>query len=190
LIKLFGDYAKKLFLHLANSFDMNYSWSDNRTEFYQGKGSDGLENRILSFEELIAPLSHKKVMVVVECLSIDGCEQPEIMSELMDVLKLGFGSGYDDWEDFLDYGFVVIEGAPTAENISEACLLIDLLRQQKYQSLIQADFFVDGFLRASSWAENADEGLVAEVKQKQIKSVVIRFPVEKTKQRSDTEAKN
>lgn len=140
-----------------------------------------MEHRILSFEEMIAPLSHKKVMMVVECLNIEGCEQPEIMNDLREALNLGFGSGYDDWEDFLDYGFIVIEGAPTSENISEASQLMDLMRQERYQPLIQADLFVDGFLRASSWSGDSDQWPVAEEKSKPMKSVVIRFPVEKTK---------
>jgi len=81
----------------------------------------------------------------------------------------------------------VIEGAPNTGNITEAGLLIDLLRQTKFQPLIQADLFVDGFLRASSWTGDSDPWSAAEDKVKLTKSVVIRFPVEKTKKRNDTE---
>jgi len=90
-------------------------------------------------------------MVVVECLNIEGCEQPEIMAELAELLNLGFGTGDDDWEDFLDYGFVLIEGDNKQEFVLEATSLIDYLRKEKFQAMIQADLFVDGFLMASSW---------------------------------------
>ena len=148
-----------------------------------------MEHRILAFEELIAPLSHKKVMLVVECLSIDGCENPEIMNELMELMNLGFGSGYDEWEDFLDFGFVVIEGAPTSENVAEASSLIEYLRHEKFQPLIQADLFVDGALLSSSWTGMPESGPVFEPVAKPVKSVVIRFPLEKIGRRSEPEMK-
>ena len=78
-----------------------------------------MEHRILAFEELIAPLSYKKVMLVVECLSIEGCESPDIMSELTEVMNLGFGSEYDEWEDFLDFGFVLLCSTGAEDNKSE-----------------------------------------------------------------------
>lgn len=148
-----------------------------------------MEHRILAFEELIAPLSHKKVMLVVECLSIDGCENPDIMNELMEVMNLGFGSEYDEWEDFLDFGFVVIEGAPTSENIAEASSLIEYLRHEKFQPLIQADLFVDGVLLSSSWTGMPESGPVFEPISKPVKSVVIRFPLERVGRRSEPETK-
>ena len=144
-----------------------------------------MQHRILAFEELIAPLSHKKVMLVVECLSIDGCESPDIMNELMEVMNLGFSSEYDEWEDFLDYGFVVIEGAPTTENVAEASLLIDYLRNEKFQPLIQADLFVDGVLLSSSWTGNPTSEPTMDPIFKPVKSVVIRFPLERLGRRSD-----
>jgi hypothetical protein len=139
----------------------------------------------LAFEELIAPLSHKKVMLVVECLSIDGCESPDIMHELMEVMNLGFNAEYDEWEDFLDYGFVVIEGAPTSENVAEASLLIDYLRNEKFQPLIQADLFVDGVLLSSSWTGSSTSEPIMEPIVKPVKSVVIRFPLERLGRRRD-----
>ena len=151
-----------------------------------------MEHRILAFEELIAPLSYKKVMFVVECLSIEGCESPDIMSELTEVMNLGFGSEYDEWEDFLDFGFVVIEGAPTAENIAEASLLVDYLRHERFQPLIQADLFVDGVLLGSSWSGNQSAESVNQPVPKQVKpvkSVLIRFPLERVARHSETDSK-
>lgn len=151
-----------------------------------------MEHRILAFEELIAPLSYKKVMLVVECLSIEGCESPDIMSELTEVMNLGFGSEYDEWEDFLDFGFVVIEGAPTAENIAEASLLVDYLRHERFQPLIQADLFVDGVLLGSSWSGNQSAESVNQPVPKQVKpvkSVLIRFPLERVARHSETDGK-
>jgi len=149
-----------------------------------------LKHRIISFEELIAPLSKGKAMVVVECLNIEGCENPDIMNEVSEILNLGFGTGYDDWEDFLDYGFVVVEGECKPENITEATLLIDYLRNEKFQALIQADLFVDGILHASSWTGDPEVWNIAEPLQKPAKSVVIRFPVEKVNRRKDTDINN
>lgn len=126
-------------------------------------------------------------MLVVECLSIDGCENPDIMNELMEVMNLGFGSEYDEWEDFLDFGFVVIEGAPTSENIAEASSLIEYLRHEKFQPLIQADLFVDGVLLSSSWTGMPEGGAVFEPVSKPVKSVVIRFPLERVGRRSEPE---
>ena len=151
-----------------------------------------MEHRILAFEELIAPLSYKKVMLVVECLSLEGCESPDIMSELTEVMNLGFGSEYDEWEDFLDFGFVVIEGAPTAENIAEASLLVDYLRHERFQPLIQADLFVDGVLLGSSWSGNQSAESVNQPVPKQVKpvkSVLIRFPLERVARHSETDSK-
>ena len=151
-----------------------------------------MEHRILAFEELIAPLSYKKVMLVVECLSIQGCESPDIMSELSEVMNLGFGSEYDEWEDFLDFGFVVIEGAPTAENIAEASLLVDYLRHERFQPLIQADLFVDGVLLGSSWSGNQSAESVNQPVPKQVKpvkSVLIRFPLERVARHSEIDSK-
>ena len=128
-------------------------------------------------------------MLVVECLSIDGCENPEIMNELMELMNLGFGSGYDEWEDFLDFGFVVIEGAPTSENVAEASSLIEYLRHEKFQPLIQADLFVDGVLLSSSWTGMPESGSVVEPVAKPVKSVVIRFPLEKVGRRSEPKMK-
>jgi len=124
-------------------------------------------------------------MLVIECLSIDGCESPDIMNELMEVMNLGFSSEYDEWEDFLDYGFVVIEGAPTSENVAEASLLIDYLRNEKFQPLIQADLFVDGVLLSSSWTGSPTNEPAMEAIVKPVKSVVIRFPLERLGRRSD-----
>ena len=151
-----------------------------------------MQHRILAFEELIAPLSYKKVMLVVECLSIDGCENPEIMNELTEVMNLGFGADYDEWDDFLDFGFVVIEGAPTAENIAEASLLVDYLRHEKFQPLIQADLFVDGVQLSSSWNGNPAAEMVGQASAqpvKPVKSVLIRFPLERVARRNETDNK-
>lgn len=149
-----------------------------------------MKHRIMSFEELIAPLSQGKVMVVVECLNIEGCEQPQVMEELSELMNLGFGNGYDDWEDFLDYGFVVIEGDNNQEFLTEATVLIDYLRNEKFQTVIQADLFVDGILLDSSWTGDPEVGSAMNNAPKQTKSVVIRFPVEKIKRRKDTDIKN
>jgi len=148
-----------------------------------------LKHRIVTFEELIAPLSKDKAMVVVECLSIEGCEQPDIMQELSEIMNLGFGDGYDDWEDFLDYGFVLIEGESKPEFVTEVTLLIDYLRKEKFQAVIQADLFVDGILQASSWTGDPEMWSITDNSSKPTKSVVIRFPVEKTNRRNDKDAK-
>jgi hypothetical protein len=149
-----------------------------------------LKHRIVSFEELIAPLSQGKVMLVVECLSIEGCEQPGIMDDLSRILNLGVGAEYDDWEDFLDFGFVVKEGENKLEDLTEATLLIEYLSNEKFQSVIQADLFVDGILHASSWTGNTEAWGMTDNIPKSAKSVVIRFPVEKIKRRKDTDFKN
>lgn len=148
-----------------------------------------MKHRITTFEELIAPLSRGKVMVVVECLNIEGCEQPEIMNELSELMNLGFGAGYDDWEDFLDYGFVVLEGESKPELVTEGTLLIDYLRNDVFQGLIQADLFVDGVLQASSWTGGPEVWNMAD-SPKPDKSVVIRFPVEKINRRKDKDFEN
>ena len=149
-----------------------------------------MKHRIVSFEELIAPLSLGKVMLVVECLNIEGCEEPSVMEDLTKVMNLGFGAGYDDWEDFLDYGFVVIEGENKQEFVTEAMLLIDYLRNKKYQAVLQADLFVDGVLLASSWTGDPEVWNIVNEVPKATKSVVIRFPLEKIKRRIDPGHKN
>ena len=114
------------------------------------------------------------------------------MSELTEVMNLGFGSEYDEWEDFLDFGFVVIEGAPTAENIAEASLLVDYLRHERFQPLIQADLFVDGVLLGSSWSGNQSAESVNQPVPKQVKpvkSVLIRFPLERVARHSEIDSK-
>lgn len=146
-----------------------------------------MKQRIVTFEELIAPLSNGKVMVVVECLSIDGCEQPDIMGEVSAILNLRFSNDYDDWEDFLDCGFVVMEGDCKPEFITEASLLIDYLRNEKFQAVIQADLFVDGVHQDSSWSGEPEAWNKQDAVSKPAKSVVIRFPVEKTKRHKDSE---
>ena len=144
-----------------------------------------MQHAIVSFEELIAPLSRGKVLVLVECLSIEGCEQPQIMKELSELLGLGFGCGFDDWDDFLDYGFLVIEGELKPENEKEASLLIDYLRKEKFRELIQADLFIDGELQDSSWNGEPELWDIVAEKAKMDKSVVIRFPIEKINRRKD-----
>ena len=147
-----------------------------------------MKHRIISFEELVAPLSQAKVMVVVECLNFEACDNPEIMAELSEILNLEFGPDYDEWEDFLDFGFVIVESEPTEENKTEAALLIDYLRNEKFREAIQADFFVDGILMDSSWNGDQEIWNVNADRPKPIKSVVIRFPVEKTNRRKDNGA--
>ena len=134
---------------------------------------------------MIAPLSKGKLMVVVECLNIEGCDQPEIMAELSEVLNLGYGDDYDDWEDFLDFGFVVLEEENQPDSVAEANLLIDYLRNDKFQSLIQADLFIDGMLTASSWTGDPELWNTEEAADKQKKSVVIRFPLERINRRKE-----
>ena len=153
------------------------------------KGVNSLKHQILTFEELIAPLSRGKVMVVVECLNIEGCEQPEIRGELAELLNLSFGTGYDDWEEFLDYGFVLIEGENKQEFVTEATLLIDYLRNDKFQAMIQADLFVDGFLTASSWTGEPEVWNIGSTAPKPAKSVVLRFPVERINRNKDKDSK-
>ena len=148
-----------------------------------------MEHRIVSFEELIAPLSRRKVMVVVECLNIEGCDQPDIMDELTEIMHLEFGATYDDWEDFLDYGFVVFEGENIPEFVAEANAMINRLRHEKFQAVIQSDLFVDGLLLASSWtgeSEISDSAALG----KPVKSVVIQFPVEKINRRKEPKIEN
>ena len=146
-----------------------------------------MEHRIVTFEELISPLSKGKVMVVVECLSIEGCEHPDIMNELSEVMNLGFGSGFDDWEDLLDYGFVVLEGECKPEIVTEATLLIDYFRNEKFLAIIQADLFVDGTIQASSWTGDPEIWNITEETPKHTKSVLIRFPIEKIKRSKNTD---
>jgi len=149
-----------------------------------------LKHHIITFEELVAPLSHGKIMVVVECLSIEECDQPETMTELSEILNFNCDAECDDWEDFLDYGFVVIESENAPEHLAEASLLIDFLRNEKYQNMIQADLFVDGILQASSWTGVTDVWKISPEIKKPAKSVVLRFPVERTNRHKDTDAKN
>jgi len=148
-----------------------------------------LKHAVVSFEELIAPLSQGKVLVLVECLSIEGCEQPDVMNELSELLNLGFGSGFDDWEDFLDYGFLVTEGEFQEDNLAEAALLVDYLRNDKFRDVVQADLFVDGTWQDSSWSGEPAVWDVSAEKPKVGKAVVIRFPVEKINRHKDTENK-
>ncbi|NMC32872.1 MAG: hypothetical protein GYA36_10530 [Veillonellaceae bacterium] len=144
-----------------------------------------MKHRILSFEELIAPLSKGKLMLVVECLNIEGCDQPEIMAELSEVLSLGYGEDFDDWEDFLDFGFVVVEEENRPDYVAEAHLLIDYLKNEKFQPLIQADLFIDGILTASSWNGEPEVWNIAESVEKPKNSVIIRFPLERISRRQE-----
>lgn len=144
-----------------------------------------MKHRIVSFEELVAPLSQGKVMVAVECLSFEACDNPEIMADLTEILNLEFGPDYDEWEDFLDFGFVVAESDLSTENRAKATLIIDFLRNEKFREAIQADLFIDGVLLDSSWNGDLKDWNSATDAPKPVKSVVIRFPVEKTNRRKD-----
>ena len=146
---------------------------------------DGLKHRIVAFEELVAPLSQGKVMLVVECLSFESCDKPELRAELSKLLNLESGTDYDEWEEFLDYGFVVVESELTAENRKAAILLLDYLKDEKFINGIQADLFVEGEFLDSSWNGKPEICKASEIKQKPLKSVVIRFPVEKTNRCKD-----
>jgi hypothetical protein len=137
---------------------------------------------------MVAPLSAGKALIIVECLNLEGCERPDIMEPLSEVLDLRYGPGYDEWDDFLDYGFLLIEGEMNDANLAESNLLIDYLRNEKFRELIQADLFIDGVHVASSWEGNPD--LWAEAPRKNEKAVVLRFPVEKIKRRQDPTEKN
>jgi hypothetical protein len=148
-----------------------------------------LKHRIIDFVELIAPLSVGKIMVVMECLNVEECDHLEIMSELSEIMDLKVDDEYDEWEDFLEYGFVVKEGEPKPEVIAEALILIEYFRKERFQSLIQADLFVDGICQASSWNGEDCECKMPDKMLKQTKSVLIRFPVEKTRQNTDVETK-
>lgn len=156
------------------------------------KGAETILNRtIISFEDLVAPLSKGKVLLLIECLSIDGCEQPDIMNDLSELLNLQFGPGFDEWDDFLGFGFFVLEGEIKPEHESEATLIIDYLRHEKFRDVIQADLFVDGVLQDSSWNGEPELWDIAPDKPepKAEKSVVIRFPIEKVNRHKDPKAK-
>lgn len=154
------------------------------------KGDIAILNRaIVSFEDLIAPLSKGKTLLLIECLSIEGCEQPDIMSDLSELLDLGFGPDFDDWDDFLNLGFFVMEGEIKPENENEAALMIDYLRNEKFRDIVQADLFIDGVLMQSSWDGAPVLWDISEPKPKRDKSVVIRFPIEKINRRKEPEHK-
>ena len=144
-----------------------------------------MNRAIVSFEDLIAPLSKGKVMLLIECLSIEDCEQPDIMADLAELLDLGFGPGFDDWEDFLSFGFLVVEDEIKPENETEATLVIDYLRNEKFRDIIQADLFIDGVLQDSSWNGEPELWDIVEKKPKGDKSVIIRFPIEKINRHKD-----
>jgi hypothetical protein len=150
------------------------------------KGALKILNRaIVSFEDLIAPLSKGKVLLLIECLNVEECEQPELMTDLSELLDLGFGPGFDDWDDFLGFGFLVMEGEIKPENETEAALVLDYLRNEKFRDVIQADLFVDGALQDSSWNGEPELWDMATQKPKDGKSVVIRFPIEKINRHKD-----
>lgn len=149
-----------------------------------------LRKSILSFEDLIAPMSKGKVLLLIECLSIEECEEPDIMTDLSELLDLGFGPGFDDWDDFLNFGFLLMEGVIQSEDEAEATLIIDYLRNEKFRDIIQADLFVDGVLKDSSWSGEPELwDIGAEKPRENSKSVVIRFPIEKINRRKDPGSK-
>ena len=144
-----------------------------------------MKHRIVAFEDLIAPLSNGKILLLVECLNIEGCEQPGIMGELSELLNLGYGEDYDDWEDFLNFGFVLLEWENKPEQETEANLMIDYLRNDKFQELVQADLFIDGTYMDTSWSGDPEVWDIGQLEKKSDKSVVIRFPVEKINRRKE-----
>jgi hypothetical protein len=144
-----------------------------------------LRHRIASFEELIAPLSKGKVLVLVECLNAEACEQPVIMRDLSQVLSLDVGSEYDEWDDFMDYGFVLIEDENTTETEAEASLLIDYLRNDKFREAVQGDLFIDGEFIDSSWDGEPQVWKASLETPPPVPSVVIQFPFERVNRRKD-----
>lgn len=143
-----------------------------------------------TFTELIAPMSINKVLVVVECLDPDGCDQPEIRSEIKDILDLGCVGGLDEWKDFLDAGFAVVEGPLSDENITEASLLIDFLRHQQFHLLLVGDLFINGEFEESSWEGDPSQQWIPKEKsatRKENENVVLHFPVDRIKRRKDSE---
>ena len=134
---------------------------------------------------MIAPLSIGRVLVVVECLNIDACMRPDIAKGVSELLDLKHGSRFDEWEDFLDFGFVLVEDEVTDANVAEGHLMIDYLRNDKYREFIQADLFVDGTHVASSWEDGPDLW-TEDAADKPNKSVVLRFPIEKIRRHHDS----
>lgn len=143
-----------------------------------------MKQRMISFEEFIAPLSRNKVMLVVECIDIIGCDSPEIRDEIGEILNLQFGPDCEEWEDFLDKGYIVLDAEINSENVAWCKKVVDLLQNcEDYYPIIQVDLFVDGALMRSSWQANSAS--CQDGPPQRYKTVVIPFPVDRRTKQQD-----
>lgn len=138
-----------------------------------------MKQRSLSFEELVAPISRNKAVLILEGIDLIGCDLPKIRDEIGALLNLEFSPDYDEWEDFLDNGFILLEGDLSPETIEWCEKAVELFQaNEEYNLLMQISFFVDGTLKNNTWKTDLD--IDRNIPSKPFKTIVIPFPVERT----------
>lgn len=112
-----------------------------------------MEFRGVSIDALLAPLSHQKVIVLLEVIDPVLAEQHDffclIVKRLGAVLDMRVR-----WEEFCKSGYLVAGAPLTQASEGRAGQLIDFFRQAKFKNVVKASWYSDGHL-----VEHSGDGL-------------------------------
>jgi len=113
-----------------------------------------LNYQATAFEELVKPLSHGKVLLLLEVTDPAQCDQMDYYHAILKGIGVGDGSGL--MEDLMDQGFLKFETGLSEESKRVAGAVVDYFRQKMLKDVIQAYLFVD-----SELVEHSSDGTIS-----------------------------
>lgn len=97
----------------------------------------------VSFDDLVSPLSRKKILILLEVLDPLRCENLDCALAISAYLNIQIDKLPNDYEAFVSSGFMTIEHniSETSRTWSEAAL--DFFRQRKVRDAVKAYLFIN-----------------------------------------------
>lgn len=102
-----------------------------------------LQGQAVSFEELAAPWSKGNVLILVEMLDFQLCDQMDNALKIMKGLELKSDGQNRLFDQFLQQGYLIIRDELSQENKSHATQILDYFRQKELQAAAKAYLFID-----------------------------------------------
>ena len=102
-----------------------------------------LQGQAVSFEELAAPWSKGKVLILVEMLDVHFCDQMDNALAIIKGLELRSDGQNNLFDQFLQQGYLVMREEISQENKSRAIQIVDYFRQKSLQAAAKAYLFID-----------------------------------------------
>lgn len=128
----------------------------------------------VSFNDLVSPLSQKKIFMLLEVSDPVRCESLNCALAIADYLNIRIDELPNDFEAFVSSGFMTLECNLSEINRAWSEATLDFFRQRKFRDALKAYLFIDEeFIGHSQDGHSSTLDILSEIQQP-LKAATVR----------------